>query len=116
MRKLILLVICCGFLACNDGNPLPTENLQESFTISGTDNLEFQLATAIPIEGGFSIHQQAEHFEVSEIQYQDQGVFYVYSPEEGFTGTDLVKIKRADSNGAEIVSETIITLNIKVTE
>ncbi|MFD2517302.1 hypothetical protein [Salinimicrobium flavum] len=77
--------------------------------------MEFFLASARPVEGRFSITTQAEHFTVSEIQHRDQGVCYVYKPEEGYTGADLVEIKRADSDGANIYSETITTFTIKVT-
>lgn len=115
MKKLSLLIISLMLFACNSEGP-DSEKVEETITISQTDKMEFLLATAIPIEGGFSIAEQPEHFTISEIQHQEQGIYYVYKPEEGFTGTDIVKIKREDSNGAEIYSETITTLKINVTE
>ncbi len=89
--------------ACNNAT-LESENADKTVSISNTDQLEFLLSTAIPIEGGYSIEQQARNFSTSEIQYQEKGIFYIYKPKKGFTGEDLVKIKREDSNGAEIVS------------
>ncbi|MHA6279061.1 hypothetical protein ACXYMT_02680 [Salinimicrobium sp. CAU 1759] len=113
--KFILLVLSTFTLACNSDS-IKTERAEESFTISNSNSLEFLLSTGIPIEGGFSIHEQAEQFKVSEIQIKDEGVFYVYTPEAGFKGTVIVKIKREDSNGAEIYAQTITTLKITVTE
>lgn len=115
MKKLSLLLISLFLFACNN-EASDSEKVEETITIAQTDKLEFLLATAIPIEGGFSIAEQPEHFTISEIQHREQGIFYVYKPEEGFTGTDFVMIKREDSNGAEIYSETITTLTINVTE
>lgn len=116
MKKYLILIFCLALLACNSNNSVPTEENVENLTVSTSGTLEFLLATAIPVEGGYSISQQAEHFKVSEIRHKQEGIFYFYEPEEGFTGKDVVKIKRADSNGAEIISETITTINIKVTK
>ncbi len=113
MKSVLLVFLFIITPGCKSDS-IPTEKIQETVSISGEGTLEFLLSTAIPIEGGFSIAQQAEHFAVSEIQYQDKGIFYVYKPIEGFKGTDLVKLKREDSNGAKIFSQTITTLNIKV--
>jgi hypothetical protein len=113
--KFILLALSSFVLACNSDS-IKTERAEESLTISNSENLEYQLSTGIPIEGGFSILEQAEHFELSEIQIKGGGVVYLYTPEAGFTGTDIVKIKREDSNGAEVYAQTITTINITVTE
>lgn len=116
MKKYLILVFCLGLLSCNMKNSVPTEENVENLTVSTSGAVEFLLATAIPVEGGYSFSQQAEHFEVSEIRHKEEGIFYFYKPNDGFTGNDVVKIKRADSNGAEIISETITTINIKVVE
>lgn len=115
MKKFVLIIFCLSLWSCSD-NSKENEKTEKTVTISRTDKLEFPLAKAIPIEGGYSIAQQAKNYSVSEIRYGEKGVFYVYAPKEGFTGTDLVKIKREDSNGAEVYAETITTLNIEVTE
>lgn len=115
MKKLSLLLISFLIFACNNEFP-DSEKAEETVSISNTETLDFLLATAIPVEGGYSIAEQPKHFVVSEIQHREQGIFYVYQPIEGFRGTDLVKIKREDSNGAEIYSTTITTLNIQVTD
>ena len=113
--KFLLFIITIFALGC-DGDSIKTEKVQEDFTITNSEDLEVLLSTGIPIEGGFSIHEQAKRFEVSEIQINDKGVVYLYTPEPGFTGTDIIKIKREDSNGAEIYAQTITTLKITVTE
>lgn len=114
MKKFVILIFCLGILSCESGPSIPTRENEENLSIKASDTLEFVLATAIPIEGGYSIVKQPEHSAISEIQYRQEGIVYIYKPEEGFTGKDLVTIKRADSNGAEIISETITTINIKV--
>lgn len=116
MKKIILFAISLIFLACENKTSVETEAPEETISISKADTLEHLLSKAIPTEGGFSISEQAAHAVLSEIKHREQGIFYVYAPESGFTGTEVVKIKRADSNGAEIFSETIITLEIEVTE
>ena len=115
MKMLLLVVLSVFLLSCNEDS-LKSEKIQETYSISKTETLEILLATAIPIEGGYSIAEQPQHAVLSEVQYQDKGIFYVYKPEEGFTGVDVVKIKREDSNGATVYSETITTLKIEVTE
>ena len=116
MRKYFLVVFCLGLLSCNSGTSIPTEEVGKKMTIAKNDSLQLLLSTAIPIEGGYSISEQAEHFEVSEIRHQQEGIVYIYKPEAGFTGKVVVKIKRADSNGAEIYAQTITTLEISVLE
>lgn len=115
MSKYSILVFAFSFFACS-GESQQTQKVEETVSISKTETVEFFLARAMPVEGGFSITEQAEHFSVSEIQHREEGVYYIYKPEEGFTGADLVKINRADSNGEKIYSETLTILNIKVTE
>lgn len=115
MKNFIFIFLSSVLFSCNDKSP-DTSKTEEIYSISRTETLEVLLATAIPIEGGYSISKQAENFEVSEIQYRDKGIYYVYAPEDGYAGTEVVKIKREDSNGAEVYAETITTLNIKVTD
>ncbi|WP_029033122.1 hypothetical protein [Salinimicrobium terrae] len=115
MRNFVLVLISLFILSCNDDS-LKSEKVQETYTVSNTETLEILLTTAIPVEGGYSVAEQPQHAVLSEVQYQEKGIFYVYKPEKGFTGIDVVKIKREDSNGAEVYAETITTINIKVTE
>lgn len=116
VKRLALLMTTLAFLACDKGDSLPTEEVEKNFTISSTDSLKFLLSEGIPREGGFCITEQAEHFVMSEIQYRENGLFYVYLPEKDFTGEDLVKIKREDSNGSKIYAQQVTTLKIQVTE
>ncbi|WP_029036442.1 hypothetical protein [Salinimicrobium xinjiangense] len=115
MRKLILFFLSVALLSCTD-NSNEVEKNEETFTISQAETLEFFLAKAMPVEGGFNISQQAQNFSVSEIQHRENGLYYIYAPEDTFTGTEVVKIKRQDSNGATVYSETITTLIINVRE
>lgn len=115
MKKFVLIVFSIVLFSCNSDSP-EVEKSEENLSISKTDTLEYFLAKAMPVEGGFSISQQANNFSISEIQHRENGVFYIYAAEEGFTGNEVVKITRKDSDGAKVYSETISVLNIEVTE
>lgn len=115
MRNFVFIIISIFLFGCS-GESLKAQKVQDAYSISNTETLELLLAEAIPIESGYSISQQAEHFDVSEIQYRDKGIYYVYVPEADFTGEDVVKITRADSNGATVYAKTVTTYKIDVTE
>ena len=115
MKKLVLVILSVFLFSCSEDS-IPSQKLQETYSISSTETLEILLATAIPIEGGYSISDQAENFRVSEVRYKEHGIFYVYVPKEGFNGTDVVRIKREDSNGATVYAETVTTYKINVKE
>lgn len=82
---------------------------------SGNVQHKYQLMEGIPVEGGPVITQEPEHAVLSKIERSD-GVYYVYQPEAGFTGTDEVEITNNISNGAETVAQTILKLTIEITE
>ena len=115
MKSIVLVIISVFLLGCN-GDSIETGKVQDSYSISNTESLEILLSEAIPVEGGYSISNQAKHSNVSEIQYRDKGIYYVYIPEDGFAGEDVVEITRADSNGATVYSKTVTTIKINVTE
>ncbi|MCC8359472.1 hypothetical protein [Salinimicrobium sediminilitoris] len=115
MRNFVFVLISVFLFGCS-GDSLKTGKIADTYSVSNTETLEIFLTEAIPIEGGYNISQQAEHFTVSEIQYRDKGIYYVYVPEADFTGEDVVKITRADSNGATVYAKTVTTYNIDVTE
>lgn len=111
----MLIVLSLLLINCSRDSS-ETEVIGKTLSISTSETLEWQLAKGIPIEGGFAIIEQAEYSSLSEIQNRADGIYYIYTPEAGFKGTDEVKIKRADSNGARVYSETIIVLTIHVTD
>lgn len=115
MKKYVLIVFSFFLFSCNSDTS-EVEKTEENLTVSQKDTVEYFLAKAMPVEGGFSISRQANNFSISEIQHRENGVFYIYAAKEGFTGNDVVKITRKDSDGARVYSETISVLNITVTE
>jgi hypothetical protein len=115
MRNSVFVLISVFLFGCSSDS-LKTGKVADNYSVSNTGTLEIFLTEAIPVEGGYSISQQAEHFTVSELQYRDKGIYYVYVPEADFTGEDVVKITRADSNGATVYAKTVTTYEIKVTE
>lgn len=117
MKYLILVISLVLFSSCDqEDSDIEVTYKEENAEISNAEIFEIFLSKGIPVEGGFKISQQAEHFSVSEIQYKESGLYYIYVPAENFFGNDVVKILSKSSNGAEVFSETVTTINIKVTE
>ena len=116
MKNLAFIFLLLLSTRCSTADVNEDVVKEKTVQISKSGTFEFFLASGIPIEGGFSISQQAEHFLVSEIQSRESGLYYVYVPEENFSGTDVVKILSESSNGAEIYAESTTVLTIKVTK
>lgn len=123
MKKSLLLIIALIIAGCSnrrDGNDTKKTSSEDLWKIStkASENVQhrYQLMENFPIEGGPVITEEPEHAVVSEIEYSEDGIYYVYQPEAGFTGTDEVEISNNISNGAEIVAQTIFKLTIEVNE
>ncbi|WP_424492691.1 hypothetical protein [Salinimicrobium sp. GXAS 041] len=125
MKKIFSLLILSLFFACSE-NKNEKQNVdqtmkEETFTISKktSENLKhrYLLTESIPTEGGPKITADAQHAAFSKIEYQQDGIFYVYQPEEGFTGTDEVEITHYISPGGPEMTATGVTkLQIVVSE
>lgn len=77
----------------------------------------YQLMKAFPVEGGPQITSEPDHAEVSEISYEEDGIYYLYQPKANFTGTDKVVItNNISAGGTEIVAQNILKLTIRVHE
>ena len=78
---------------------------------------QYLLSEKIPTEGGFVITKEPEHAAFSKIEYKQEGIFYVYQPTQGFTGTDEVEItNNISAGGPEPVAQTVLKLEIVVAE
>lgn len=112
-----ILTGCSNSRNENDLKKTYNEDLWEiSVKASGNVQHRYQLMENFPTEGGPVITEEPEHAVLSEIKYGEGGIYYVYQPEAGFTGTDEVEITNNISNGAEIVAQTILKLTIEVKE
>lgn len=114
MKNFTLLLIAIVLISCGKEG-IDTDRVNINSRIKSTESLEVELG-GIPTEGGVRITRQAENFLISEIDSREEGLFYIYQPEEGFTGTDHVEITRDNSNGFEIYSRTLTILTIEVSE
>lgn len=107
LTSLAMLTIGCE----KDANDADTT--MEIEVVSG-ETIEHFLG-AMSFEGGYLIHEQANHFEVSEIEnlFWD-GVFYRYKSREGFIGQDKVVIESRLSPGDSTYTSHFIELIIHV--
>lgn len=123
MNKILLLILSLIVLSCSEkvgGDDLEKRYTQDTFLISvkATDNMEqkYLLLENFPTEGGPVITKDPSYATVSEIEYSD-GIYYVYKPIDGFTGTDRVEItNNISAGGKEIIAQDILQLTIEVSE
>ncbi len=125
MKKIFSLLVLALFFACSENNSVNEDVKQtmeeETFTISTKTSEDLKhrylLMEAFPTEGGPKITADAQHAAFSEIEYQQDGIFYVYQPEEGFTGTDEVEITHyISAGGPEMTASKVVKLKIEVSE
>lgn len=123
MKNALLLVI--GLMIAGCGNSHNEDGIKKTIdkdvwkisrNTANNAQHRYQLMENFPIEGGPLITEEPEHAAVSEIEYAQEGIYYVYEPRAGFTGTDNVEITNNISNGAKIVAQTILKLRIEVNE
>lgn len=77
--------------------------LEKEIFIDINQEFIYPLGTGIPTEGGFSIKNQANHYQTSEIILNsDNGLKlqYVYIPSLGFEGNDFVILQNCISIGS----------------
>ncbi len=87
-----------------------------STKVSEDTQYKYQIMENYPTEGGPVITKEPDNAKVSELR-RDAGIYYVYEPETGFTGTDEVEItNNISAGGSEIVAKNILTLKIVVNE
>lgn len=123
MNKILLLILSVIMLSCSEkagDNDLEKRYREDTFLISvkATDNVEqkYLLMENFPTEGGPVITKDPDHASVSEIEYSS-GIYYVYKPKDGFTGTDRVEItNNISAGGKEIIAQDILRLTIEVSE
>ena len=115
MKKVsIILILSIILFSCSkdDDINVTTENI----SISNTETYEYDLG-GFGDEDGARISKQAEHFEISELN-RNETIIYTYKPEEGFIGSDLVKIDiitGSDGSSSGKVSK-IVEIKFNVTE
>lgn len=121
MKNFLLLISLVVLSSCASNDiPEETENItyiEKYFTMKAAEPeaYPFLLMENFPIEGGPVISKEPEHALVSEIERTENGIFYKYKPEEGFTGRDMVEISHMISaGGPNMYPESITTINITV--
>lgn len=125
MKRIVSLLLLVLVFACSEKNENEEEITKsyedDTFTISlkTSEDLKHQylLSESFPTEGGYVITKEPEYAAFSKIEYKQEGIFYVYQPEQGFTGTDEVEItNNISAGGPEPVAQTILELQIEVAE
>lgn len=113
----IVLTGCSNNKVDNNIKKTYTEDTWEiSSKASENTQYKYQIMESFPTEGGPVITKEPKNAEVSELR-RDAGIYYVYDPEPGFTGTDEVEItNNISAGGSQIVAKNILKLKIIVGE
>ena len=123
-NKLLLCMLFTGILltGCsnNEEDDIKKTYREDTWEISAkaSENTQYkyQIMQNHPTEGGPVITKEPDNARVSELR-RDAGIYYVYEPETGFTGTDEVEItNNISAGGSEIVAKNILKLKIIVAE
>ncbi|MBO3096778.1 hypothetical protein [Gelidibacter pelagius] len=119
MNKIYLLLVF-GFITLNgcDSKDEPQkteiEYLDLEASMGQNQNIEFPLGSFLS-EGNTEITKQAEHYEVSEITYEESGLIYNYRPIQYFSGIEHVEITKSSSIGDHNFNQkTVFRINITV--
>ncbi|RUA38177.1 MAG: hypothetical protein DSY77_00365 [Bacteroidetes bacterium] len=93
--KFLSLIISLFLISCKEdmNNDLESEVIK--VTLEGTETFEHKFSDTRPIEGGYDIRKQAQHFQISEMQWAT----YRYQAKEGFKGRETVEIVLTGSPG-----------------
>lgn len=96
MKKLFhwILVLSLGFLffSCEDEN---IRELEDKINLKNSESFHYDLHISGDEEGA-TIIEQANHFEISELNRDETtnwSIVYTYKPEQGFSGSDSVTIE-----------------------
>ncbi|WP_189605620.1 hypothetical protein [Salinimicrobium marinum] len=113
-------IILTGCSNSEDENDMKKTYSEDTWEISAKASEDtqhkYQIMENYPTEGGPVITKKPNNAKVSELR-RDAGIYYVYEPETGFTGTDEVEITtNISAGGSEIVAKNILTLKIVVNE
>ncbi|ADR21470.1 hypothetical protein MATR_09010 [Marivirga tractuosa] len=97
MKLKLLSLIICSFLiiSCKEDMDSKVESDVIKVTLKGTELFEYKFSDSHPIEGAYNIRKQAQHFQISEIQWAT----YNYQAKEGFEGFETVEIVLTGSPG-----------------
>jgi hypothetical protein len=121
MKKLYLLISIFSliiFFNCNSKDEMQSPEIEYfDFDSSINTNQLIKLSLgSFSSEGSTEITKQAEHYEISEITYEEMGLVYNYKPNSSFIGTEYVEITKSSSIGDNNINQkTIFRINIRVT-
>jgi len=112
-KTFLILALIFSFYSCSsDDVNVTTENVN----ISNLESYEYDLG-GFGDEDGARISKQAEHYVISELK-RNETIVYTYKPEQGFYGSDLVKIDiitGSDGSSSGSVSK-VIEIKFNITE
>lgn len=97
LYSLILFTFSLTLISCEEEELNITHDAV--IEIAAGEMYRHVLSEYIPIEGGFKIKVQPNHFEVSEIKWTERGLEYFYKPPQTYKGYDSVLIENCMSIG-----------------
>ncbi len=93
--KLLSLILCLFLVSCKEDMDGNLESDVIKVTLDGTELYQYEIADAVPVEGGYEIRKQAENYQISEMDWAE----YQYQAKEGFKGLETVEIVLTGSSG-----------------
>lgn len=109
------LIILCAFISTQLSCSKVDESSIEA-VIGSNELYTLDLATAIPVEGGFRIIEEPSNAIRSELDWDPaDGVFkYFYQSEIGFIGQERIVIQLATSPGDDNFTFSNLVINLDV--
>ena len=124
--KIVIVLSLFGFflLSCSSEDEFvsPEVILNQDVTLAINESYIYDLSNGVATAGGFTISTQAVHFEISEIQINQEanGVIktqYVYQPSLDYLGVDHVEIVNCISAGGSNCSSTqLLKFNFTISD
>ncbi len=121
-KSILILIVAFGltsfFQSCKKDSTIASDKNKINVSLKVNQSYQYDLG-GFGIEEGAGIATQASHFLVS-IAYRDTSgmtpnIFYKYTPQANFVGTDSVILKSARGSNGVSVNTNISYTNIKFT-
>ena len=115
MKKVFLIMLLTfGAFSCSNDDDISVTT--ESVNISNSETYQYDLG-GFGDEDGARISKQAGHYEISELN-RNETIIYTYKAEEGFSGSDLVKIEIITGSDGSISGSVskVVEIKFNITE
>ena len=93
--SIVSIFLLLSTMSCSEDKKSNIDTQVIKVRLNGAEFYEYNIADAIPTEGGYEIRKQAENYQISKMNWGD----YQFQAKEGFKGTEKVEIVLSSSIG-----------------